>query len=668
MGIKTKFKNVREYVSHFSRLIDLERREEMSFHKSEIARLSAEERERVGRDLIDLKARYEGQLLMKHIFSFKKRDSSPLPETEIKVGDVVLVGSGDPLKYGMLGTVIEKSRSRIVVAFEETLPQSWKRRALRLDLFCNDVTFRRMLEALSHLRSAKTMFPVSALLGMKAAKIKKDRVNKIKFFNKKLNDSQKAAVAGALSTRPIFLIHGPPGTGKTTTCVEIIKQFVARGARVLVTSDSNTAVDNLVERLAGKVSLVRVGHPARVSKKIYEHFLDFMIECSEEKDVLDELSARIEEIKMKRAKLHHPKASLRRGLSDEQILKLAKKKRGARGLGYKDILKMSIWISYTQVLKQLIKKREELINRIAKKIIREAQVVCTTNAGCFSDLLKDETFDVVVIDEATQATEPACLMPIIKAPIAIIAGDHKQLPPTVISEDAKKQGLAYSLFERFMKLYGNKASIMLEYQYRMNPAIMQFSSRRFYGGKLKAHRSIESISIKDLIGKSGKLELDAMERAIMDERAVVFFDTAGCSRERKRADSPSFENVYEAMLVKRVVSCLFDLNVKPEQIGIITPYKDQSELLKRVLKHVEVEVNTVDGFQGREKDIIIISFVRSNIRRMVGFLKDERRLNVAITRARRKLILIGDSETLCSTQVYRELLDYIKTNGIYARI
>ncbi len=665
--MKAKFKSVKDYVNHFSKLIEIERKEEIKFHKNEIVNLTAKEREMRGRALTSMRAYYEGTMLMKHVFSFKKADGSTLPENEIKVGDVVLVSDKAPLRRGKIGTVIEKGRRRIRVAFDNILPVSWKKQLLRVDLFCNDTTFQRMHEALKMIEEGVSLFPTSVLLGMNSARIKRVELNGIKFFNKKLNESQRRAVALALSTKPVFMIHGPPGTGKTVTCVEIIKQLVLEGKRVLVCADSNTAVDNIAEKLAGKVKLVRVGHPARVSKKIFEHFLDFMIECSIEKSEIDELFERIEELRKKRDVLVKPSPKLKRGLSDEQILKLARKRKSARGISSKDMMEMALWITYNKSIKALIKKRERLLHNLAKKIIKEAQVVCTTNAGSFSDVLKDEIFDVVVIDEATQATEPSCLMPIVKAPYVIMAGDHKQLPPTVLSKTAEKKGLAFTLFERFMNLYGKKASTMLEYQYRMNPLLMRFSSMKFYNNKLKADESVTTITIRDIIRRKIR-DKSLIEHATLDENPLVFIDTAGFSRERRRADSTSLENIEEAKVVKDIITCLVNADVNINHIGVISPYKDQMELLKNTLKGYDVEVNTVDGFQGREKDIIIISLVRSNLEREIGFLKDKRRLNVAITRAKRKLIIVGDSKTLTKHKLYRELIDHIKTNGIYVKL
>ncbi len=666
MSGKIKFKSVEDYSNFFLELIELEREEEMNYHREEILKLSPEEREHAGRAITSLKAYYEGLILMKHIYLFRRKDNVALPETEIKVGDVVLVSCRHPLRDGILGTVVEKSKRRLKVAFESMLPLGWKNKPLRIDLFCNDVTFQRMKEALSAVKAGRSVFSTSVLLGMSAGKIRTHKHMKIKFFNRKLNESQRLAVVRALTTKPLFLIHGPPGTGKTTTCVEIVKQFAVRGARILVCADSNTAVDNLVERLADKVKLVRVGHPARVSRKIYEHFLDYIIECSAGKQTIDELSERIKELEEKRSRLKRPHPKLKRGLSDEQIMKLARIRRSLRGLSRETIEEMSLWIAYTRSISSLIKKKQQYLDRMAKKIVSDAQVVCTTNSASFSDILKDEIFDVVIIDEATQATEPSCLMPLVKAPIVIMAGDHKQLPPTVLNDKAKTK-LSKSMFERFMQLYGKQASVMLTYQYRMHPKLMEFPNRLFYGNKLKADRSVSNISVSDLFRRFPTPN-NKFESALIHNNPLLFIDIAGSSAERRKASSTSLENPYEALIVKKAVRYLLRCGVKKKDIGIITPYKDQVELLKCNLKNTDVEINTVDGFQGREKEIIILSMVRSNINRVIGFLKDERRLNVAITRARRKLIIIGDSKTLGSNLLYRGLIEHMKKSGLYLSI
>ncbi len=671
--MKFRFRDVNEYCEHFLELVELERKAEMKFHMDEIKKLSPEERERKGRAITYLRLRYEGTFLLKFAYSFRKVDSSRLPENEIKVGDVVLASNINPLKDGREGVVIEKTPYSIVVLFQERLPAAWKKTRLRLDLYCNDTTFQRMKDALNLLREGRSEFSISLLLGMKKRKVSPYRNPEgkadITFFNRRLNPSQKDAVSRALAEEQLFLIHGPPGTGKTTTCVEIIKQLVARGKKVLVCADSNTAVDNIVEKLAGKVYVVRLGHPARISRKLYETTLDFRIASSEEGELIEKLTERMEALKKKRSTLTRPSPAMRRGLTNEQIMKLARKSRGARGVSSKKIKEMALWLTYTSSLREMTKRRQSLMERAAKRILSSAQVVCTTNAGAFSEFLREDRFDVVVIDEATQATEPSCLMPVIKAPKVIMAGDHKQLPPTILSEEAKKKGLELTMFERFMKLYGKTNSIMLEYQYRMNPLLVEFPNRKFYSGRLGSDTSVNNITVLDLIKKEHLKLTDKLDCACYSTTPLVWIDTSKLLKksEHRRAESTSLENILEASIVQELVNRLVSAGVERSAIGIITPYKDQKELLIKMLAE-GVEVNTVDGFQGREKEIIILSLVRSNEEKKIGFLKDERRLNVAITRARRKLIVVADASTLHSYPLYRDFISFVKRKGKFIQL
>ena len=664
---KVKFSSIAEYVRHFKRLIEMERKAEMEFHKKEIKSISGEERERRGRALINMRAYYKGYSLMKHLYVFKKHDNSKIPENEMNIGDVVLISTGNPLKKSFSGVICEKTKSYMVLSLQETLPKSWKKSLLRLDLYCNDITFQRMFSALDDLKAGKSCFNVSVLLGIKSNGEKKiDSFEVIDFVNKKLNKSQKMCVKESLSSKDLFLIHGPPGTGKTSTCVEIILQLVLNGNKVLACADSNIAVDNIVERLAGKVNVVRLGHPARISEKAKVYFLDKIIEESAVSEEINEINKRIEEIKAKRDVLTMPSMKNRRGLKEEQIFKLARKGKSSRGITSKKIKEMALWLTYNNMIKNLVKRKEKLLKNEINRILKNADVVCTTNSGAYSEYLENMNFDVVVIDEATQATEPSCLMPLNKAPKAILAGDHKQLPPTVLNKECEEE-LSFTMFERFMELYGKKKSRMLNVQYRMNEKIMEFPNKKFYQGKLKAHESVKNITILDLLKRKKKKSGSKISRLLLSKTPIIFFHVSG--EERKKADSKSLFNVEEAEIVKVVVECLLNNGIDEEKIGVITPYKDQEMLLREMLKNENLEIHTVDGFQGREKEIIIISFVRGNEEGNIGFLNEERRFNVAITRAKRKLILVGNKDTLKRrNKLFREYIDYLKKNQFIAKI
>ena len=292
---------------------------------------------------------------------------------------------------------------------------------------------------------------------------------------------------------------------------------------------------------------------------------------------------------------------------------------------------------------------------IARDIIEDADVILATNSTAFT---LDVEFDVAVVDESSQSTIPSVLIPLNKAEKFVLAGDHKQLPPTVLEAEE----LSVTLFEMLINKYPEKAK-MLEVQYRMNEKLMEFPNREFYGGKLKAHGSVKDITLADLGVKKVK---DGFWRIVDPDEVLVFIDTSNCPNkwERQRRGSTSRENPLEAEIIRKVVSMLRNVGVRKDWIGVITPYEDQVDLIRQL---VDVEVNTVDGYQGREKEVIVISFVRSNRDCEIGFLEDLRRLNVALTRAKRKLIAIGDAITLSSNETYKRFVEFVKSNGLLYR-
>ncbi|NPA33199.1 MAG: IGHMBP2 family helicase [Aquificae bacterium] len=479
-----------------------------------------------------------------------------------------------------------------------------------------------------------------------------------------LNEYQKRAIERAIKSDKFFLIHGPPGTGKTTTLTECIATLAKQGKKILATADSNVAVDNLVERLTKKgIKAVRVGNPVRVLESIRKHTLDHLLEHEPEFQKAKKIYEEIEKLKEEQSRYVKPEPRYRRGLSDEEILKHAKTGTPVRGLSPKLIRSMAKWIKLQHKINELYQKAKEEERKAIGKILSRAQVVCTTNSSAGSEVLEGMSFDVAVVDEATQAVEPSCLIPITKAKRVIMAGDHKQLPPTVLSQEAQEE-LSYTLFERLLELYGEDIYEMLRVQYRMNKKIMDFPSKKFYGGKLVAHPSVENITLRDIINPEKLKEVHKELLPILEpQNVVVFVDVKG--EEKRRKDSPSYYNEEEAKLAKRIVEELLKLGLSPSDIGVISPYDEQVRLLEEKLKDKGVEIKTVDGFQGREKEVIVLSLVRSNPKKDIGFLKDYRRLNVAITRPKRKLIILGNADTLSGDEVYNELIEYVKKEGLF---
>lgn len=647
-----------KFIAYLKELVEMERKAEIEAMRLEMRRLSGREREKVGRAVLGLNGKVIGEELGYFLVRYG-RDREI--KTEISVGDLVVISKRDPLKSDLVGTVVEKGKRFLTVALE-TVPE-WALKGVRIDLYANDITFKRWMENLDNLRESGRK-ALELYLGLREP----EESEEIEFqpFDKSLNASQRKAIAKALGSGDFFLVHGPFGTGKTRTLVELIRQEVARGHKVLATAESNVAVDNIVERLADSgLKVVRVGHPSRVSKALHETTLAYLITQHDLYGELRELRIIGENLKEKRDTFTKPAPKYRRGLSDKEILRLADKGIGTRGVPARLIREMAEWIKINQQVQKTFDDARKLEERIAREIIHEADVVLTTNASAGLEVVDYGEYDVAVIDEATQATIPSVLIPINRAKRFVLAGDHKQLPPTILSEKAKE--LSKTLFEGLIERYPEKSE-MLTVQYRMNERLMEFPSREFYDGKIEAHESVKNIMLADL-GVSEPEFGNFWDKVLKPENVLVFIDTSKREDrfERQRRGSDSRENPIEAKLVAETVEKLLEMGVKPDWIGVITPYDDQRDLISSMVGE-DIEVKTVDGYQGREKDVIVLSFVRSNRRRELGFLTDLRRLNVSLTRAKRKLIAFGDSSTLSNHPTYRRFIEFLRRRGTFIEI
>jgi predicted DNA helicase len=660
--------NEHDYVRHFIELVELEREEQMRQHEEEMRRLSGREREEKGRAFLGMRGKSQDLGLGgKYLVRFRKQNSGlTLPESEIEVGDLVLVSKAGTAPWdddNPTGTVAEKTLYSIKVAFDDAPPGSVYRKDLRIDLFINDITFQRMIEALNKFKRLPRRRK-DKLLGITSPEF--TTIKELKFCNDALNESQQEAVLRCLAAQDFFLIHGPPGTGKTITCIELILQLVKRDYKILAAADSNVAVDNLVERLDRLgVNVVRIGHPARVIPSLRRRSLDYLVQEDPDYIKAQELRERAYELKERMSGFVVPEMRWRRGLSDEAIMQLARQGRPTRGIPAKKLNGMRKWLVVKQRLDKLFGMARELEENAIRSVIEDAEVVCATNSTAGSEILKGAKFDFAVIDEATQSTEPSALIPVLKAKRFIMAGDHKQLPPTILNEAAERGGLSRSLFERLLQLYGDRIRAMLEVQYRMNEEIEAFPNKEFYNGKLRAYEGVKRRNLMDILQESKVAELEDDDIA-----PFLFIDTQGSDefKERTRRGSTSKENVGEARLVRDIAERLLRLGIPPEEIAVISPYDDQVSLMKAMLRVEGLEIKTVDGFQGREKEVVIVSFVRSNKRGKIGFLRDLRRLNVSITRAKRKLVLIGDSITLEHEGCYRRLIGSAKDRDAYKRV
>lgn len=449
-----------------------------------------------------------------------------------------------------------------------------------------------------------------------------------------LNDSQKGALTKVLESKDVAFIHGPPGTGKTTTLVQAIRQTIKDERQVLVCAPSNAAVDLLVDKLSDQgLQALRIGHPARVTEQSLSKTLDYRISAHPNYKELRNLRKRMEQLrglafKYKRKFGYHEKEQRRKLMQEVKLLKTDA-----------DLLEFYI------------------IN----DLLQNMEAICCTLVGSSHPVLRGKKFKTVFIDEAGQALEPAAWIPLLKSDRVIFAGDHQQLPPTIKSVDAARKGLSRTLFEKGIANQPHQVS-MLQVQYRMHQKIMEFSSQYFYGDKLVAHESVRSQLLRP------------------NQLPVSFIDTAGCGyNEKQDPETLSRMNREEAaLLIQQVEVLAEDISTNAwldEKItlGIITPYSAQVDQLHKLAEaspileplYRYITINTVDAFQGQERDVIAISFVRSNDKGEVGFLSDIRRTNVAMTRARKKLIMIGDSATLSAHPFYMEVLDYVQKEGFY---
>jgi len=450
------------------------------------------------------------------------------------------------------------------------------------------------------------------------------------------------AVRHVISAQDVAIIHGPPGTGKTTTLVQAILETVRRERRVLVCAPANTAVDLLTEKLAERgVNVIRLGNPSRVSELLLKHTLDA--------GVMAHASY---------AKMHAMRqtAEQHRETASEYV----------RDFGFEERQHRQWLREEARTLRQAA---DDLERFMTEDVLESVQVITCTLVGASNRHIRHLSFETVFIDEAAQALEPGCWIPIAKGQRLVLAGDHHQLPPTVKSEQAARAGLRETLFEKCIQRQPNTAR-MLNVQYRMHAHIMGFSSEKFYGGQLVPHQSVAHADLEDY------------DLRFAPDLPVEFIDTAGCGfMEQAIPESRSTANPEEAhLLLERLAQLLspFDAteeNQRPLTIGVIAPYRAQINYLKDAIEDSAVlndlmlqrrlSVGTVDSFQGQERDIIAITLTRSNPQGEIGFLSDIRRMNVGMTRARRKLLLVGDSSTLCSHPFFVELLAYVKGVGGY---
>ena len=624
-----------DHFHRLARLLKLEAEAEAAQARERVQRLAPADAERTGNALVDLVVteEYSG-LGGRCILTFVKRNRTlGMPWTRLRVGSPVrVVPQGTTGESRWRGVMCERNERLVRVSLQEPPEDRDDDAVLRIDLAGDEVARLRMQAALDRARNAKRERLAelrNVLLGEQAPAFVPPLA--IGALNPALNASQQDAVAFALSGKDVAIIHGPPGTGKTTTVVELIRQAVQRGDKVLACAPSNLAVDNLLERLAAAGErVVRLGHPARVLPGLRMH-------------TLDELVDEHDDMRLARKLAKDAYALFRQAGKWTR----AKPEPGARA-------------SQRQEARSLLADARKLENQAVQSVLHRAAVVCATTTSLDGNILGDRTFDLAVIDEACQSTEPGCWPPLLRCGRVVLAGDHCQLPPTVLSTEAAAQGFGVSLLERLVARYGPAVTRRLQMQYRMHEAIMQFSSDEFYEGDLQADSTVSGHLLRELPG---------VRAAELTESPVQFIDTAGAGYDEEvEPEGESRFNPQEADLAARKVRALLKHGVRPEDIAVIAPYSAQVRRLRELLPIAGLEIDSVDGFQGREKEAVVVSLVRSNRDNDIGFLGDVRRMNVALTRARRALLVIGDSATLGAHPFYQRLLAYFEAAGAYRSV
>ena len=620
---ESKWRKSQDHFECFTNLIGIELEDELNQVEERWKNWSKQKMLSAGLALFDLVGRTSGRFFGDPIIVFEARGGGSLPFHRFGHGDMVIISRARPWGEKVIeGVVLDRNNRRIRIVAKDK-PGDLRKGGWRLDRGANRVAHDRMHEALNSFHSTEgdggTVLRDLLLCqphdlvssAQRPPEIHGQKIRPVNLKGMLLDESQKESIETAVGQR-LTLIQGPPGTGKTHTAVHLLKALIEMGrGPILACAESNVAVDNLLEGLLDLgVNAIRFGRPVKVRESLREATLDAQVSSHPKQD---EIAFIREENDAMRAKLHDLKGK-------------------DKGLAHRDINK-----NYREI--------RELEQRITDDVLGNAQVLCTTNIGAGHFTLANRKFSIVLIDEATQATEPSALVPIVKgARQLILVGDHRQLPPTVTSRRAEEGGLDIPLFERLLS--NGLPAHMLTTQYRMHPSIREFPSSRFYENKLE-----DGCSSSDRPPVAGFLWPDW-------DKPVAFVPVHGAEIEEEAGSSRS--NIDEAAIVVKVVNDLLAPgDLTPEDIGVISPYAGQVRLIRSMVDDMieGLEVKSVDGYQGREKEIIVLSTVRSNDAGKVGFLSNYRRLNVALTRAKRGMIVIGDDRTLRNDPTWASWLD-----------
>jgi superfamily I DNA and/or RNA helicase len=661
---------------HFQRLLQLLRQEKEADHRSflELVRQKPlSDRVQQGYTWYPLQAMNTGFALGEKAFVVVERTVHQHTPHQLRAGQTVSLFTQaahveQPEKQGIIHYV-ERNRMKIILNSRD-VPDWLNAGHLGVDMLFDDRSYQEMERALQRVMAAKgdRLAALRAILTPPPETFGHFHRPSLSVISRAttpdtgeeelvvlqegqgagLNSSQRAAVQAILHNRDVAIIHGPPGTGKTTTVVAAIKELVKTENTVLITAPSNTAADLLTERLSAQgLHVVRIGNISRVDESVLQHTVDALLAAHPE-------AKNIKKVKLEAAEYRRQARRFKRSFhaSDQQERN-----------------------HFKQQARELDAWARMLEDRLVDEILSAAQAIVCTLVGAAHPLLEKRRFGTCVIDEAAQALEPACWIPIAKCNRVVLAGDPFQLPPTVKNADAARQGLSITLIERALKILPDQVCL-LTVQYRMHRIIMGFSNDYFYGGALVADASVAERLLPTV-------------NATPPEVGVAFIDTAGCDFDERLQETPgalhrslSRFNPEEALLIREHLLQLLQSVGYPGEtpgnlpdMGILSPYREQvlhlEELLREdpllapLLLSRQITISTIDGFQGQERDVIYISLVRSNAKHEIGFLQDYRRMNVAMTRARMVLVVVGDSATIGHNKFYQQFLDYCAAHGAY---
>jgi ATP-dependent RNA/DNA helicase IGHMBP2 len=623
-----------EYFKELLDLLETEREEDQNAYLKQTESSSVAERRANGLTWYPIAIRGSEMSRGDYLTVELERTSHQDVSHQLRFGaSVVLFSNHDPKNDRLEGIISHQSGNKVKITLRTDELPDWSRDGkLGIDLLFDNNSYDEMQSALKIAAARLEQKDEGRLVKVMTGALKPSfNTRTFTYPIPRLNKMQQFAVDQILSATDLAIIHGPPGTGKTTTLVQAIKAMIKEDhQQILVVAPSNTAVDLLSEKLADEgLNVLRVGNPARVSESLMALTLDGKMAEHHQMKELKNLKKQANEYK-----------------------KMAHKYKRNFGKAEQEQRKALFNEAY-KIMKEVDNTEQYIIDDLLAK----AQVITATLVGSNHYTVRGRQYHTVVVDEAGQALEPACWIPLLKAKKIVFAGDHCQLSPTIKSTIAARNGLNTTLLEKCVALHP-EAVVLLEEQYRMNEKIMGYSSRVFYENKLKAHSSV------------------AQRLLFADDAPLAFIDTAGSGFDEKNEGTSSTNPEEAVFLLKHLTQLVdqLDLYYSHEEfpsVAIISPYKQQVYLLKELLLNApelqvyseRISVNTIDSFQGQERDIVYISLTRSNAEGTIGFLSDIRRMNVAMTRAKKKLVIIGDSATLSRSRFYSDFIAYAQESN-----